>query len=66
MAEREVIGRVHGKHSTYVVLKRSTVFSTEYYVRREPSGQVSGAFSSRAAAFAAAHEKAGSGAYETS
>lgn len=65
MADREVVGRVHGKHSTYVVIKRSTVFSTEYYVKRDPDGRIYGSFSSRSAAFAAAHDKAGNGAYET-
>lgn len=58
------IGRVHGKHHTYVVKHDSGVFSTKYYLLRD-DGKSFGAYSSRAAAFRAAHEKAGPDSYES-
>lgn len=58
------IGRVHGKHHTYVVKQDSRVFSTKYYLIRD-DGKSFGSYSSRAAAFRAAHEKAGPDFYES-
>ncbi len=60
----EEIGTVHGDHHTFVVKKDSGVFSTKYYLRRD-DGKSYGSYSSRASAFRAAHDKAGSGAYES-
>ena len=57
------IGHVHGKTHTYTVKENSGFFNTSYYVVRD-DGKSWGSYSSRAAAFRAAHEKAGRGAYE--
>ena len=60
----EEIGKVHGKHHSYVVTKDSGLFATKYYLIRD-DGKAYGSYGSRAAAFRAAHEKAGHGSYET-
>ena len=65
MPDRLVIGKVHGRHSTYVIYSKSGIWCNEYYIRREPSGKLFGSYASRARAFEAAHEMAGSGAYES-
>jgi len=57
------IGRVHGQHHTYTVKEDTGLFSTKYYIARD-EGKSFGSYSSRAAAFRAAHEKAGRGSYE--
>lgn len=60
----EIIGKVHGKHHTYEIKKVSHTFgSSQYYVVRD-DGKSFGSYESRAAAFKAAHEKAGPNAYE--
>ena len=58
------VGRVHGKYHTYIVKEDSGVFSTKYYLVRD-DGKSWGSYSSRAAAFRAAHEKAGPNAHES-
>ncbi len=61
----EVIGKVHGKHHTFEIKKEASVISSsKYYVVRD-DGQVYGSYSTRAAAFKAARDKAGPNAYET-
>jgi len=66
MAEKKTITTVHGKHHTYEVVEEpGGVFgSPKYYVRRD-DGKSWGSYSSRASAVRAAHEQAGSGAYES-
>ena len=64
MGDAETVGRVHGKHDTYVVKKRSGVFSTDYYIVRESDGKTFGSYNSKASAFEAAHEKAGPESFE--
>ncbi|MDP2652600.1 MAG: hypothetical protein Q8Q08_01055 [Candidatus Omnitrophota bacterium] len=65
MADSKVIGRVHGKHSDYLIKEvGSIIMGSQYYVVRDSDGQTWGSYDSRAAAYRAAHEKAGPDATE--
>ena len=65
MSDKEEIGRVNGKNHTYTIVKHKVTFGDDLYCVVRDDDKNEGRFRSRADAYREAHEKAGSGAYES-